>query len=132
MPFLGRLPTIHLTDILAGQCADDKPMLLAPGEPLVVLMRTQRFIGGAGVRRPAAAKVHEEAAGWGRMCAMVGADTAGRAAPLDAGRLRAALHGEQDGAGVSGEPGTTWTDVRIVPSTGSTNTDLLRLAAAGA
>jgi BirA family biotin operon repressor/biotin-[acetyl-CoA-carboxylase] ligase len=66
------------------------------------------------------------------MCAMVGADTAGQAAPLDAGRLRAALRGEHGGAGVSGGPGTMWTDVRIVPSTGSTNTDLLRLAAAGA
>jgi BirA family transcriptional regulator, biotin operon repressor / biotin---[acetyl-CoA-carboxylase] ligase len=66
------------------------------------------------------------------MCAMVGADTAGQVAPLDAARLRTALRGEHDGAGGSDGPGTMWTDVRIVPSTGSTNTDLLRLAAAGA
>ncbi|HEX7994610.1 MAG TPA: biotin--[acetyl-CoA-carboxylase] ligase, partial [Streptosporangiaceae bacterium] len=76
--------------------------------------------------------LHRAVAGWGRMCAMVGADTAGQAAPLDAGRLRAALRGEHGGAGASGGPGTLWTDVRIVPSTGSTNTDLLRLAAAAA
>jgi BirA family transcriptional regulator, biotin operon repressor / biotin---[acetyl-CoA-carboxylase] ligase len=66
------------------------------------------------------------------MCAMVGADTAGQAARLDAGRLWAALRREQGGAGVSGGPATMWTEIRILPTTGSTNTDLLRLAAAGA
>ena len=62
---------------------------------------------------------------------MVDANAAGQKARLDAGRLRAALI-EHGGAGVSGGPGTMWTDVRIVPSTGSTNTDVLRLAVAGA
>jgi BirA family biotin operon repressor/biotin-[acetyl-CoA-carboxylase] ligase len=63
------------------------------------------------------------------MCGMVAADGADGAAPLDAGRLRAALRG---GPGGAGESGTMWTDVRIFATTGSTNTDVLRLAAAGA
>ena len=63
---------------------------------------------------------------------MVGADTAGQAARLDAGRLWAALRREQRDAGVPGGPGTMWTEIRILATTGSTNTDLLRLAAAGA
>jgi BirA family transcriptional regulator, biotin operon repressor / biotin---[acetyl-CoA-carboxylase] ligase len=63
---------------------------------------------------------------------MVGADTAGQAARLDAGRLWAALRREQRGACVPGGPATMWTEIRILATTGSTNTDLLRLAAAGA
>jgi len=63
---------------------------------------------------------------------MVGADTAGQAARLDAGRLWAALRREQRDAGVPGGPATMWTEIRILATTGSTNTDLLRLAAAGA
>ena len=63
---------------------------------------------------------------------MVGADTAGQGARLDAGRLWAALRREQRGAGVPGGPATMWTEIRILATTGSTNTDLLRLAAAGA
>ncbi|HET9894297.1 MAG TPA: biotin--[acetyl-CoA-carboxylase] ligase [Streptosporangiaceae bacterium] len=43
-------------------------------------------------------------------------------APLDAERLRAALVG----------PGSLWTDVRVLARTGSTNTDALELALAGA
>jgi BirA family transcriptional regulator, biotin operon repressor / biotin---[acetyl-CoA-carboxylase] ligase len=46
---------------------------------------------------------------------------AGPAVPLDAVRLRAALGGH----------GSMWTDVKILATTGSTNTDLLRLAASG-
>jgi BirA family transcriptional regulator, biotin operon repressor / biotin---[acetyl-CoA-carboxylase] ligase len=63
---------------------------------------------------------------------MVGADTAGQGARLDAGRLWAALRREQRGACVPGGPATMWTEIRILATTGSTNTDLLRLAAAGA
>jgi len=62
------------------------------------------------------------------MCGMVAADGARPAASLDAVRLRAALRGEHRAASL----GTMWNDVRIVASTGSTNTDVLRLAAAGA
>ena len=47
-------------------------------------------------------------------------------APLDAGRLRAALAG----AGQAGP--AMWTDLRVVGETGSTNEDLLKLAADGA
>ncbi|MDR2986708.1 MAG: biotin--[acetyl-CoA-carboxylase] ligase [Nocardiopsaceae bacterium] len=60
---------------------------------------------------------------------MVAADGVGGAGALDAARLTAALSGAPRAAG---EPGTMWTDVRIVAATGSTNTDVLRLAAAGA
>ncbi len=59
---------------------------------------------------------------------MVAADPGHPTAPLDAERLRAALRGEH---GAAGGTGTLWTDVRIVAATASTNTDVLRLAAAG-
>src|SRR5215475_574813 len=62
------------------------------------------------------------------MCGMV-ADGTGPAASLDAVRLRAALC---VGPGGTARQATIWNDVRIVASTGSTNTDVLRFAAAGA
>jgi BirA family biotin operon repressor/biotin-[acetyl-CoA-carboxylase] ligase len=64
------------------------------------------------------------------MCGMAAGDDVGSSAPLDAVRLRAAL-GAGPGGGAA-RPGTLWTDVRIVASTGSTNTDVLGMAAAGA
>jgi BirA family biotin operon repressor/biotin-[acetyl-CoA-carboxylase] ligase len=51
------------------------------------------------------------------------------AAPLDAARLRAALLGD---AADAGRPSTMWTDIRVVTETGSTNEDVLKLAAGGA
>src|SRR5262249_1289669 len=51
------------------------------------------------------------------------------AAPLDAARLRAALLGD---AADAGRPSTMWTDIRVVAETGSTNEDVLKLAAGGA
>lgn len=62
------------------------------------------------------------------MSGMVAADPGHPTAPLDAERLRAAQRGEH---GAAGGTGTLWTDVRIVAATASTNTDVLRLAAAG-
>jgi BirA family biotin operon repressor/biotin-[acetyl-CoA-carboxylase] ligase len=53
---------------------------------------------------------------------------AGSAAPLDAERLTVAVRGDLHGAAA----GTMWTDIRIVGATASTNTDVLRQAAAGA
>jgi BirA family transcriptional regulator, biotin operon repressor / biotin---[acetyl-CoA-carboxylase] ligase len=58
------------------------------------------------------------------MTGMIAATGNGAAAPLDAERLARAL--ALDGAG------TMWTDLRIVGATPSTNTDVLREAAAGA
>jgi BirA family transcriptional regulator, biotin operon repressor / biotin---[acetyl-CoA-carboxylase] ligase len=51
------------------------------------------------------------------------------AAPLEAARLRAALLGD---ATDSGGAATMWTDIRVVTETGSTNEDVLKLAAGGA
>lgn len=60
------------------------------------------------------------------MSNMTVAGVAGPAAPLDGERLAAALRGS--GAGTR----SMWADVRIVAATASTNTDVLREAAAGA
>src|SRR6266536_2164586 len=57
-----------------------------------------------------------------------GTEAIAPAAPLDAGRLRAALSARPAGAGAR-EP--IWTDIRVVPSTGSTNEDVLKQAASG-
>src|SRR5260221_5839239 len=61
------------------------------------------------------------------------------AAPLDAARLRAALRaarptlpGDATAAGGPATPVTIWTDIRVVAETGSTNEDVLKLAAGGA
>ena len=61
------------------------------------------------------------------------------AAPLDAARLRAALRalrrtlpGDATAAGGPATPATIWTDIRVVAETGSTNEDVLKLAAGGA
>src|SRR5260221_13248431 len=60
------------------------------------------------------------------------------AAPLDAARLRAALRalrptapGDATAAGGPATPATIWTDIRVVAETGSTNEDVLKLAAGG-
>jgi BirA family biotin operon repressor/biotin-[acetyl-CoA-carboxylase] ligase len=58
------------------------------------------------------------------------------AAPLDAERLRAALGrtlpGDATAALGPATPATIWTDIRVVAETGSTNEDVLKLAAGGA
>jgi BirA family transcriptional regulator, biotin operon repressor / biotin---[acetyl-CoA-carboxylase] ligase len=54
------------------------------------------------------------------------------AAPLDAARLRSAVGLDAAGAGRPGAPGTIWADIRVVSVTGSTNTDVLGEAGAGA
>lgn len=51
------------------------------------------------------------------------------AAPLDAARLRSAVGLDSAGAG---RPSTIWADIRVVSATGSTNTDVLEEAGAGA
>ncbi len=59
-----------------------------------------------------------------RMSNMTVAGAGGAAAPLDGERLAAALRG-------TGADGALWSDIRIVAATESTNTDVLRQAAAG-
>src|SRR5260221_2196605 len=61
------------------------------------------------------------------------------AAPLDGGRLGGVLGGARptrpgDATAVGGPaaPATIWTDIRVVAETGSTNEDVLKLAAGGA
>lgn len=51
------------------------------------------------------------------------------AAPLDAARLRSAVGVDSAGAG---RPSPIWADIRVVSATGSTNTDVLAEARAGA
>jgi BirA family transcriptional regulator, biotin operon repressor / biotin---[acetyl-CoA-carboxylase] ligase len=51
----------------------------------------------------------------------------GRAAPLSAARLRVALGGAAENG-----PGDLWADLRVVAETGSTSSDVLTLARAGA
>src|SRR5260221_526738 len=53
---------------------------------------------------------------------------AARAAPLSAGRRRAAQRGE---VAATSDPRTMWTDVGVVAATGSTNEDVLAQAAGG-
>ena len=57
---------------------------------------------------------------------------AGRASPLSAARLRAALGGAAAGGTAERGPGDLWTDLRVVAETGSTSSDVLTLARAGA
>ena len=71
---------------------------------------------------------------------MIAATGNGTAAPLDAERLAAALRGASRPRGRETPRGpetprgldTMWTDLRIVGATASTNTDVMRAAAAGA